>query len=136
MPLVATPSQTIGPFFSIGMRTIEIAKEPGTEAFTIQGRVLDGDGNGVNDALIETWQADPDGHYPDGSSRRWRRVATDDSGVFRLSTIMPGRLSSMGDEVHAPHLVVVVFSRGLLRHRLPESTFPTNQRMRLTMYSV
>ena len=58
MRLGATPSQTVGPFFSIGMHPVDIVVEPGAEQLTIQGRVLDGDGSGVSDAVIETWQAD------------------------------------------------------------------------------
>jgi protocatechuate 3,4-dioxygenase alpha subunit len=73
MRLTTTPSQTVGPFFSIGMHPVDIIVGAGVEQLTIQGRVLDGDGDGVSDAVIETWQADADGHYADGCAPRWRR---------------------------------------------------------------
>jgi protocatechuate 3,4-dioxygenase alpha subunit len=124
MRLAATPSQTVGPFFSIGMRTVDIAIEPDGERLIIQGRVLDGDGNAVNDAVIETWQADSAGHYADHSSRGWGRTVTDSSGRFRFSTTKPGRLAGVGDVVYAPHIAVTIFARGLLRHLVTRIYFP------------
>ena len=124
MRLVATPSQTVGPFFSIGMHSVEIAIKPGGERLTIQGRVLDGDGNAVNDAVIETWQADSAGHYADRSSHGWGRAVTDGSGTFRFSTPRPGRLAAVGDVVHAPHIAVTIFARGLLKHLVTRIYFP------------
>jgi protocatechuate 3,4-dioxygenase alpha subunit len=124
MRLGTTPSQTVGPFFSIGMQPVEVAIEPVGEQLTIQGRVLDGEGNGVNDAVIETWQADSAGHYADRSSRGWGRVVTDGSGTFRFSTAKPGRLVGVGDAVHAPHIAVTIFARGLLRHLFTRIYFP------------
>jgi protocatechuate 3,4-dioxygenase, alpha subunit len=124
MRLAATPSQTVGPFFSLGMHTVDVAIEPGGERLTIQGRVLDGDGEGVNDAVIETWQADSAGHYADRSSRGWGRAVTDSSGRFRFSTTKPGRLAGVGDLVHAPHIAVTIFARGLLRHLVTRIYFP------------
>ena len=124
MRLDATPSQTVGPFFSIGMRPVDVAIEPAGEQLTIQGRVLDGDGNGVTDAVIETWQADSAGRYADRSSRGWGRVVTDGSGTFRFSTAKPGRLVGVGDVVHAPHIAVTIFARGLLRHLFTRIYFP------------
>jgi len=124
MPLVVTPSQTVGPFFSIGMQPVDVSIEPGGEQLIIQGRVLDGDGNGVNDAIIETWQADSAGQYADRSSRGWGRVVTDGSGTFQFSTTKPGRLVGVGDVVHAPHIAVTIFARGLLRHLFTRIYFP------------
>ena len=124
MRLAATPSQTVGPFFSIGMRTVDIAIEPDGERLIIQGRVLDGDGNAVNDAVIETWQADSAGHYADRSSHSWGRAVTDRSGRFRFSTTKPGRLAGAGDVLHAPHIAVTIFARGLLRHLVTRIYFP------------
>jgi len=124
MRLGATPSQTVGPFFSIGMQPVDVAIEPAGEQLTIQGLVLDGDGNGVTDAVIETWQADSAGQYADRSSRGWGRVVTDGSGTFRFSTARPGRLVGVGDVVHAPHIAVTIFARGLLRHLFTRIYFP------------
>ncbi len=123
MPLTVTPSQTVGPFFSIGLHPVELALDPGGEQLAIQGRVLDGDHNPVGDALIETWQAGPDGQYSQNSSRGWSRLATDDSGSFRFSTFKPGRVRA-GNQLYAPHIVVAVFARGLLRHLVTRIYFP------------
>ena len=124
MPLTATPSQTVGPFFSIGLRPYEIAAKPDAQRLIVQGRVLDGDGKGVDDAVIETWQADPDGRYADNSLRGWGRVATDSSGRFRFSTSKPGQIAGAGDELHAPNIAVAVFARGLLKHLVTRVYFP------------
>jgi protocatechuate 3,4-dioxygenase, alpha subunit len=124
MRLAATPSQTVGPFFAIGMHTVGIAFESSGERLTIQGRVLDGDGNGVNDAVIETWQTDSAGHYADRSSGGWGRVVTDASGTFRFSTTKPGRLVGVGDVVHAPHIAVTIFARGLVKQLFTRIYFP------------
>jgi protocatechuate 3,4-dioxygenase alpha subunit len=124
MRLGTTPSQTVGPFFSIGLQPVDVAIESAGQQLTIQGRVLDGDGNGVTDAVIETWQADSAGHYADRSSRGWGRVVTDGSGTFRFSTAKPGRLVGVGDVVHAPHIAVTIFARGLLKHLFTRIYFP------------
>jgi protocatechuate 3,4-dioxygenase, alpha subunit len=124
MRLTTTPSQTVGPFFSIGMRPVDIVVEPAAEKLTIQGRVLDGDGNGVSDAVIETWQANADGHYAGDSCSGWGRVATDSAGRFHFSTVKPGRVVAEGDEVQAPHIAVTIFTRGLLKHLVTRIYFP------------
>jgi protocatechuate 3,4-dioxygenase, alpha subunit len=116
MRLTATPSQTVGPFFSIGMHSADVMAEPGIARLSIRGQVFDGEGNGVDDAVIETWQASSDGHYTDTSVRRWSRAATDSSGSFRLSTTKPGRVAGPGAELQAPHIAVTIFARGLLKH--------------------
>jgi len=116
MGLTPTPSQTVGPFFSIGMRTADVMGEPGVERLSIRGRVLDGDGNGIDDALIETWQAGSDGRYADSSSQGWGRAATDSSGRFQFSTTKPGRVDGASAKLQAPHLAVTIFARGLLKH--------------------
>ena len=124
MRLAATPSQTVGPFFAIGMHAVDIANEPAGERLTIQGRVLDGHGKGVNDAVIETWQADSAGHYADRSSVGWGRAVTDASGGFRFLTTKPGRLMGVGEVVNAPHIAVTIFARGLLKHLFTRIYFP------------
>jgi len=120
----ATASQTVGPFFSIGMHSVNIASESAGERLTIEGRVLDGDGNGVNDAVVETWQADSAGHYAERSSHGWGRVVADGSGTFRFSTIKPGRPAGVGDVVQAPHIAVNIFARGLLKPLFTRIYFP------------
>jgi protocatechuate 3,4-dioxygenase alpha subunit len=125
-----TPSQTVGPYFSIGLPWSEgpHAVPPGTPgAFTIAGTVFDGAGAPVPDALIETWQADPEGRFADlhgyggGSSRsEFRGFARfgeeDGDGRFEIVTVKPGRVPGPGGALQAPHLAVSVFARGML-HR-------------------
>jgi protocatechuate 3,4-dioxygenase, alpha subunit len=102
-PRGETPGQTVGPFFSIGMEWLDGGEAvPGGDV-VISGRVLDGAGEPVPDAVVETWQRDPDG---------FGRSATDDDGRWTIRTVKP---AAIGD--HAPHLAVMVYARGLL-HRL------------------
>jgi protocatechuate 3,4-dioxygenase alpha subunit len=119
--LVPTPSQTVGPFFRLGLDPLTAADlvMPGTvgRLLVIEGVVYDGDGVPVPDALIETWQADEAGRYDASPSTRWfGRIATDDAGRFRLRTVMPGRAPAPGGTSQAPHIVVAIFMRGLLKH--------------------
>jgi protocatechuate 3,4-dioxygenase, alpha subunit len=125
MALQLTPSQTVGPFFSIGLTWEDGAfvVPPGTDgALWIRGRVTDGDGEPVPDAVIETWQADPDGRYnhPDDPRsagtgfRGFARAATDEGGVFAIHTVKPGAVPGPGGATQAPHLAMSVLARGLL----------------------
>lgn len=120
--IVRTPSQTIGPFFHVGLKwdnghQVELGS-PG-EQVVVTGRVYDGAGAVVTDALIETWQADSKGKVPEaGSSAKapgYSRVATDKDGLFRIETLMPGACRGTGGEVYAPQLHVTLFARGLLK---------------------
>jgi protocatechuate 3,4-dioxygenase alpha subunit len=138
MSLHATPSQTGGPFFHIGLASLntDTLTTPGVsgEGITIQGRVLDGDGTPVPDALIEIWQANAHGkyHHPEDSQEKpiepsfkgFGRVPTDENGVFRFTTIKPGRVPGPRGRLQAPHVVVAVFMRGLLRHLVTRIYFP------------
>jgi protocatechuate 3,4-dioxygenase, alpha subunit len=129
--LVPTPSQTVGPFFHLGMTRPQWADlttgGPRGERIAIEGRVLDGDGAPVPDAVIEVWQANAAGRYnhPDDQRddtpldpgfRGFGRVATDAEGRFRLVTIKPGPVPGRGNAWQAPHINVALFARGLLRH--------------------
>jgi protocatechuate 3,4-dioxygenase alpha subunit len=83
---------------------------PGTEgAIVLRGYVLDGDGVPVPDALLETWQADPDGGFDPGF-RGFGRCPTDEDGAWEITTLKPG---PVGDG-QAPHIDVSVLARGLL----------------------
>ena len=138
MSLLLTPSQTTGPFVAISFeRTLVSEVAPSAvagERYVIQGRVLDGDGKGVDDAVIETWQANAHGKYAHPEDVREKllepgfkgfgRVLTDRSGAFRLSTIKPGGVEGPGGSLQAPHLVVLVFMRGLLKHLVTRVYFP------------
>jgi protocatechuate 3,4-dioxygenase, alpha subunit len=126
----ATPSQTVGPFFAIGLPwdggpLVVPADTPG--AIRIAGTVYDGGGQPVRDSLIETWQADSDGLFADlhghgGRSRIpgfrgfARSGAEDGDGSFEVVTVKPGRVAWPGGGEQAPHIDVSVFARGML-HR-------------------
>jgi protocatechuate 3,4-dioxygenase, alpha subunit len=138
MSLVPTPSQTVGPFFSIGLgwlRNDNIAvNATAGERITIEGRVLDGDGAPVPDALLEIWQADANGIYPiyddkqdssvSKSFRGFGRVATNEQGRFHFMTVKPGCVKDTEGREHAPHLLVSVFMRGLLVRLVTRIYFP------------
>jgi protocatechuate 3,4-dioxygenase alpha subunit len=126
----STPSQTIGPFLAIGLPWADgpDVVPPGTEgAVQIGGTVYDGAGELVVDALVETWQSDPDGRFdhPDdvrGPASGWRgfgRSATDENGRWSITTVLPGALPGQ-----APHVDVSVFSRGLLHRVVTRIYFP------------
>jgi protocatechuate 3,4-dioxygenase alpha subunit len=130
MPLPATTSQTVGPYFSIGLNSLlrsDLA-EPGVqgERFTLQGRVLDASRKPIPDALIEIWQANAAGKYEPGDTafRGFGRVATDKDGAFRLTSIKPGPVPGPPGTTQAPHLEVSVFMRGLLIHLTTRVYFP------------
>lgn len=118
-----TPSQTVGPYFRIGMdwpRAYRLADPACTDAvIVVSGQVLDGDGAPVPDGLIEIWQADPAGVYhPQGSStfRCAGRVALDTDGRYLFETVKPGRVGGPGGRKQAPHINLTLFARGLLVH--------------------
>ncbi len=118
-----TPSQTVGPFFQLGLEALavaDVARGAAGHAIMVQGVVFDGRGTPVPDAVIETWQADARGSYPTsaqpGEFRGFGRVATGDAGQFQLRTILPGRVNGPDGTPQAPHLVVAIFMRGLLKH--------------------
>ncbi len=126
----STPSQTVGPYLSIGLDWDDgayVVPEATAGAFWLRGRLLDGEGAAVPDGLIETWQADPEGRFdhpddPRGAVRSdafrgFGRASTDDDGRWAIHTVKPGPVPGDGDTVQAPHLDVSVFARGLL-HRL------------------
>jgi protocatechuate 3,4-dioxygenase, alpha subunit len=122
MTLPATPSQTVGPFFHIGCTKLFVSdlaspNVPGTR-ITIEGRILDGDRNPVPDAMIEIWQADAAGEYAhadDPQFKGYGRVATDQNGKFRFTTIKPGSVQGPENTMQAPHLEISIFMRGLLK---------------------
>jgi len=123
-----TPSQTVGPFLHIILPwpdgpDVVLTDAPGR--VVIRGRVFDGDGNGLPDALVETWQADPDGRFehPDDPRRAssavagfrgFGRCATGTDGGYAIATVKPGRLPDASGGIEAPHIDVSVFARGLL----------------------
>ena len=127
MSLRASTSQTIGPYLRIGLEWMVIedivAKDVAGERVTIQGRIVDGNGAPVNDAAVEVWQADSQGRY-DSAFRGFGRSLTDEGGNFRFRTIKPGRVPGPQGRLQAPHLVVMIFMRGLLKQLLTRVYFP------------
>jgi protocatechuate 3,4-dioxygenase, alpha subunit len=123
-----TPSQTVGPYFAIGLPWPEgpHAIPDGTPgAITIAGTVYDGAGDPVPDHLIETWQADPDGRFADlhghgGTSempgfRGFARYGVEDGdGTFSILTVKPGAVPASDGTRQAPHIDMSVFARGML----------------------
>jgi len=125
---MTTPSQTVGPFFALGLTWEDgpfVVAEDAPGAIALRGRVLDGAGEPVPDALVETWQADPDGRFdhpadPRGrrrpaepSFRGFGRCLTGPDGSYRIVTLQPGPLPSPDGGTEAPHIDVSVFARGL-----------------------
>ena len=126
-----TPSQTVGPYFAIGMPWPEgphaiPATAPG--AITIRGTIYDGLGEPIPDYLLETWQCDPAGRFADmwghgGPSevegfRGFARAGEEDGdGSFAIVTLKPGPLTMPSGAVAAPHIDVSLFARGML-HRV------------------
>jgi protocatechuate 3,4-dioxygenase alpha subunit len=130
-----TPSQTVGPYLHIalapaayGVREVfsGVVADPGIAGthIRIEGRLLDGDGAPVTDALIEIWQADSQGRYAhpaDGrpltsnSFRGFGRCPTAADGSFLFETIRPGQAPGPGGTTQAPHINVSIFARGILK---------------------
>ncbi len=134
MKLKQSPSQTVGPYFAYCLtpeqygydfRAIagsQLADEHAEgERIRIVGRVLDGAGNAVDDAMVEIWQADAKGRYahpadPRGSNLAFRGfgrtgTGTDPESRFVFDTIKPGSV-----EAQAPHITLCVMARGMLSH--------------------
>jgi len=152
-----TPSQTVGPFFSIGLsrplQDVLVTDATPGERIRIEGAVLDGDGLPVSDALVEIWQANAHGRYRhaldagpeplDPTFVGFGRCQTDAHGVFRFDTVKPGAIADAGGAPHAPHVSVIVCARGLLSHAFtriyfdddPLETDPTLARVDVTRRS-
>ncbi|MFM9925314.1 protocatechuate 3,4-dioxygenase subunit alpha [Variovorax sp. H27-G14] len=129
-----TPSQTVGPYFAYGLTATQygydfnqafdatLALDGATgERIRLEGRVIDGDGNPINDALIEISQPDGEGRYPQTPDearaigfRAFGRVGTGttEGNRFVFYTVKPGA-QAPGE---APHINVIVLMRGLLLH--------------------
>jgi protocatechuate 3,4-dioxygenase, alpha subunit len=136
--LGATPSQTVGPYLHIGLdwlNTTDLAS-PGVagERIVIQGRLLDADRAPIPDGVIEIWQANSHGRYAHPDDGRvlplesgfsgFGRTPTGGNGEFRFSTIKPGRVPATNGQLQAPHIMVNVFARGLLRQAVTRVYFP------------
>ncbi len=136
--LVATTSQTVGPFFSIGLDWLqrsELAPVAATgERIRVSGRVTDGDGEPVPDACLELWQANAHGRYAhpedtqprplDPAFKGFGRVPTDREGRFHFTTVKPGSVPGPAATPQAPHLAVSVLARGLMKRLVTRMYFP------------
>jgi protocatechuate 3,4-dioxygenase alpha subunit len=121
---VATPSQTVGPFFHFGL-TLDrshgtVRGVTGRQAIRLAVHVADGDGLPVSDAAVEIWHNGESG--PTGSSAPgytapagFGRLATDDDGWCEFTTVRPGPSTSAEGEVQSAHINICLFARGLLR---------------------
>ena len=127
-----TASQTVGPFFhDCLMREDARFDVLATDAthgvrIRVEGRVLDGDGAVVPDAVLEVWQANAAGRYNhprdgsdlplDPSFTGYGRIATNADGRYGFTTIKPGAVPFDHRRAQAPHIAVAVLGRGLLNH--------------------
>ena len=142
MSELLTPSQTVGPYFSMRLPWpqgpyVVPAGTPG--AVTIYGRLLDGATDPIPDGLIETWQASPEGRFahpadprgpvPDGdlAFRGFGRCPTGHDGTYKIVTLKPGALPAGDGRTEAPHIDVSVFARGMLDRSVTRIYFPDEQ---------
>jgi protocatechuate 3,4-dioxygenase alpha subunit len=132
-----TPSQTVGPFFKYGLTPD--GKYEWNNAFTsnlltpdvsgdrvrLEGTVFDGDGTPIPDCMLEIWQADAQGRFADPQDKRalpnasfkgFGRCGTDANGSYSFDTIKPGAVPDPDGKPQAPHILLAVFARGMLRH--------------------
>jgi protocatechuate 3,4-dioxygenase, alpha subunit len=141
--LPLTSSQTVGPFFAPSLlsenaiRNVLTEVETAGERIRIEGRVLDGDGLPVPDAMVEIWQANAHGRYNHSSDRGpaqldasflgFGRSGTTEEGSYWFETIKPGRVPFYRGQFQAPHICVIVFARGLLNHLVTRMYFEDEQ---------
>jgi protocatechuate 3,4-dioxygenase alpha subunit len=142
MTLQTTTSQTVGPFFRIGLETLYANDIFGEgvisgERVAVNGRLIDGSGRPIPDAVIEIWQANSHGKYAHPEDRQdkpleqnfrgFGRIPTDDNGCFQFTTIKPGCVPGSNDKMQAPHLVVGILMRGLLKGLVTRAYFPDEE---------
>lgn len=126
----ATASQTAGPYWHLidfpEWADLLRADGPNSgavgERVVLTGRITDGDGAVVSDALVEIWQAGPDGCYEAGF-HGFGRCGTDAAGAFRFVTLKPGAVAGPGNTNQAPHITLAIFARGLMKHVVTRAYF-------------
>jgi protocatechuate 3,4-dioxygenase alpha subunit len=136
-PQGVTPSQTVGPYFAYGLTSKGqydwndafssnlVTPDTSGERVRVEGTVFDGDGKVVPDCMLEIWQADAQGRFadpqdnralPNAKFRGFGRCGTDGEGRYAFDTIKPGSVPDPDGKAQAPHLLLAVFARGMLRH--------------------
>lgn len=143
-----TPSQTIGPFFAYGLTPeqydypfasiagpVIASGDVSGPRIRIEGRVLDGEGKAISDAMVEIWQADGQGRYAHPADGRATNsvftgfgrcgTGTDPENRFWFETVKPASV----DGLQAPHVNIAVFMRGLLTHAYTRLYFPDEAEM-------
>lgn len=140
-----TPSQTVGPFYAIGLTRTPmnnlVTDATQGERIRIEGQVFDGDGAKIPDVMVEIWQANSYGRYnhPDDKQEKpldptftgWGRSGTDENCLFSFETIKPGPVPGNDGTVQAPHVNVTIFARGMLVHAFTRIYFadePANEK--------
>lgn len=141
-----TPSQTVGPFFHDALLDedrSELVPRDHPEAIKIEGTVYDGAGDVVPDAMVEIWQANPAGRYNHPADDRedlpldseafsgFGRAGTAD-GKFSFVTVKPGPVPGPDGRSQAPHIMVSVFTRGLLKRVVTRIYFPDEEERNAT----
>ena len=136
--LKESPSQTAGPYIHIGatpnwveitgvwdedLGLVLVDPETKGERILVKGRIFDGSGHPIKDALVEIWQADADGLYNSPEEKRgkadphfvgWGRQPTDGTtGEYRFETIKPGRVPYKDGRPMAPHITFWIVARGI-----------------------
>jgi protocatechuate 3,4-dioxygenase, alpha subunit len=136
--LKETPSQTAGPYVHIGatpnwveitgvwnedLGLILVSPETKGERIIVKGRIFDGSGTPLKDALVEIWQADAQGLYNSPQEKRgkadphfagWGRQPTDGTtGEYKFETIKPGRVPYKDGRLMAPHITFWIVARGI-----------------------
>ncbi len=132
-----TPSQTVGPFFHIGLpydTGPDVAGPDRPGVIRLHGRVLDGAGNPVPDSLVEIWQPDETGDlvtaggvYAEVTGTGFRgfgRAQAGSDGHYSFRTVRPGAVSTTDGAPQAPHIAMQVFARGMLRQVATRVYFP------------
>jgi protocatechuate 3,4-dioxygenase, alpha subunit len=130
-----TPSQTVGPFFHdalLGEDRSELVPPDHPLAVRMEGTVYDGAGEPVPDAMVEIWQANEAGRFTDPAGDRenfsgFGRSGTDADGRFCFLTVKPGPVASPDGSLQAPHIMVSVFARGLLKRLVTRIYFPAER---------
>src|ERR671915_654424 len=137
-----TPSQTVGPFFHdalLDRDRSELISPDHPEAIRIDGAVYDGAGKPISDAMVEIWQANGAGRYNDPKDDRedlpldpetfsgFGRSGTDAGGRFSFVTVKPGSVPGPDGGMQAPHIIVSVFARGLLKRVVTRIYFPDEE---------